>query len=209
MEFLIFLLLLFCAFMAYKIWESQKSSNTCKNNQNKPYSSDELRIENVTGGGVIRLTGIGPDMEEFDLKVIAKHTYRQGESTWYELECDKGSEEKVWIDMEEDDSIELAVSLRKLKLRDIGITAEDLIRMDDNEDGSFTFEGVKYYMEDSDRAVFYRYNEDKNAEKFYYWDFESKDGKHFITVEKWSDGSYDVTYSEPIKLSQITVYNIK
>jgi len=155
------------------------------------------------------LTGIGPDLDEFDLKVIAKHTYRQGESSWYELECDKGSEEKVWIDMEEDDELELAISLKKLILDDLGITRKDLVKMDDDERGSFEFEGQKYHLDDSDNAVFYRYNDDKNAERFYYWDFEAKDGKHFIGIEKWSDNSYDVYYSEAIKPSQVTVYSIK
>lgn len=209
MELIIVGLLGFCAVIGYKIWEntaSLKKSNE-QNAKAHPYSKDELRMENVGAGAVLHLTGIGSEMEEFDLKVISKHTYRQGESSWYELECDRG-EEKVWIDMEEDDELELGISLRKLKLNDIGLKKADLEKMDDDEEGSFEFEGRKYWLEDSDEAVFYRYSDDKNAEMFYYWDFESKDGKHFISVECWSDGSYDVTYSEPIKLSQVTVYSL-
>ena len=202
--------LLICAGIAYYFW-----TNANRNKQEqleaakpfKPYKKDELRIENAGPGAVIHLTGIGPEMDEFDIKVIAKHTYHHGESSWYELECDKGSE-KVWIDMEEDDELELSVTLRHLKLRELGISKDDLDRMDDEEEGNFDFEGNKYYLEDSDPAVFYRYSDDKNAEKFYYWDFEAEAGDKFIGVEKWSDGSYDVAYSEKIKPSQITVYSL-
>ena len=203
---IIFLILLVIAGIAgYHFWQLKKLE---AKNLPKPYEKDEIRIENVGPGGVIRLTGIGKDMEEFDLKVISKHTYRQIESTWYELECDKG-EEKIWIDMEEDDELELAVGLRKLKLRDLSITKQDLIRFDDDEEGSFEFEGDKYYLEDSDAAVFYRHSNDKEADKLYYWDFETEDGKKYIGIEKWSNNSYDITYSEPIRSSQVTVYTLK
>ena len=206
MTFIITIIIVIILGMAgYHFWQLKQRE---AKNLPKPYAKDELRIENVGPGGVIHLTGIGKDMEDFDLKVISKHTYRQVESTWYELECDKG-EEKIWIDMEEDDELELAIGLRKLKLRDLNITKEDLIRFDDDEEGHFEFEGDKYYLEDSDAAVFYRHSHDKEAEKLYYWDFETEDGKKYIGIEKWSDNSYNVTYSEPIRSSQVTVYTLK
>ncbi|HBK80684.1 MAG TPA: hypothetical protein DDZ83_13600 [Nitrospinae bacterium] len=204
------ILLIACGALGFYFWKNRVRARRKQLEAQAPlksYAKDELRIENVGPGAVIHLTGIGPDMDEFDLKVIAKHTYRQGESNWYELECDKGSE-NVWIDMEEDDELELAVTLRKLKLRDIGIDKDDLTRMDDDEEGKFEFEGDTYWLEDSDAAVFYRYSDDKNAENFYYWDFEVESGKKSIGVEKWSNGSYDVGYHEAIKLSQVTIYSL-
>lgn len=206
-------LLMFIAVVgiAFYLWKMSKKNDTSSTKQQiatpKPYSKDELRMENVGAGGVIHLTGIGPDLEEFDLKVISKHTYRQGESTWYELECDKGSS-KVWIDMEEDDELELSICLRKLKLREIGISKGDLEKFDDDEEGSFEFEGDKYWLEDSDEAVFYRHSSDKEAERFYYWDFESEKGGRFIGIERWSNGSYDVSLSEAIKPSQVSVFSL-
>lgn len=206
-------LLMFIAVVgiAFYLWKMGKKDDTSSANHqiatSKPYSKDELRMENVGAGGVIHLTGIGPNLEEFDLKVISKHTYRQGESTWYELECDKGSS-KVWIDMEEDDELELSICLRKLKLREIGISKGDLEKFDDEEEGSFEFEGDKYWLEDSDEAVFYRHSSDKEAERFYYWDFESEKGGRFIGIERWSNGSYDVSLSEAIKPSQVSVFSL-
>lgn len=210
MEFTTILLLVVIGGLGFYFWKHQQQAQQQllqAKQPFKPYGKDELRIENVGPGAVIHLTGIGSSMEDFDLKVIAKHTYREGESSWYELECDKGTD-KVWIDMEEDDELELAISLRMLKLRELGLTKDDLDEMDDDEEGKFEFEGQTYWLEDSDSAVFYRYSDDKNAEKFYYWDFEAESGDKFIGVEKWSDGSYDVSYSEKIKPAQVTVYSL-
>jgi len=208
MDLLTILIIVGVGGACFYFWQNQQKQKPTENKPLRPFGSEELRIENVGPGAVIHLTGIGKEMEDFDLKVISKHTYRQGESSWYEFECDKG-EEKVWLDMEEDDEIELAVGLRKLKLRELTITKEDLVRFDEKEEGSFEFEGRKYWLEDSDSAVFYRHSNDKEAEKFYYWDFEDDSGKNYIGIEKWSDGSYDITYSEAIKPSQLTVYSIR
>lgn len=174
----------------------------------KPYGSEELRIENVGSGGVLHLRGVGPDMEDFDLKVLAKHSYGQGSSRWYELECDKGAE-KAWVEIEEDDELELSIGLKKLKLTDIGVGKKELAKMDDDEEGSITYNGIKFNYEDSDSAVFYKYGDEDNGERFYFWDFESDDEEKFISVEKWEDGSFDVSYSEAIKPSQVTVYSLK
>lgn len=212
MDFLILVLLVGMGVAAYFFWKQQSSAGkttekTLPKHETKPYSPDELRMENVKAGGVLQLRGVGKDMEDFDVKVVSKHTYRQGESSWYELECDKG-DDKVWISLEEDDDLEMSISMRKLKLRDLGIKKDDLMRFDEAEEGSFHFEDRKYWLEDSDAAVFYRHSADKEAEQFYYWEFEDEKSQSFISVEKWSDGSYDVTYSEPVKASQITVYSL-
>jgi hypothetical protein len=208
-EFFTFILLIAVAAGIFFFFKNQQNAAAqAKPKRLKPYGEDELRIENVEGGAVIHLSSIGKEMEDFDLKVVAKHTYRQGESSWYELECDRG-EDKVWIDMEEDDELELAICLKKLKLRDVPVSKEDLVKMDDDEEGQIQYDGTTFYLDDSDSAVFYRYSDDKNADKFYYWDFEADSGDKFIGIEQWSNGDYDVSYSEKIRPSQVTVYSLK
>lgn len=172
------------------------------------YSKDDLRIENVEAGGLIHISGIGPELDEFDVSILAKHLYREGGSSWFELEgeSEKG---KVWIDLEVDDDLELAITLEKLKLRDIGLSKKDLDGIDDDEEGELSYKGVKYYYEDSDEATYYKYGNETEGERFYYWEFENDDSDKFIGIEKWSDGTYDVSYSEPIKSHQVTVYSLK
>lgn len=207
MSFVVLLLLVITGGIGYLIFKQNQTALPAKKEPKRLYSKTDLRIENVGPGGVVKLTSVGPDMEDFDVNIVSKHTYHEGEYTWYELEGDRG-DDKVWIDMEEDDDLELSIVLKKLKLRDLNVSKSDLERFDDDEKGNFTYEGEKFYYEDSDRAVFYRHSDDKNAESFYYWDFENDDGNKYISFEKWSDGSIEASYSVPIKPSQLTVYSI-
>lgn len=207
MSFVILLLLIGGGLYLFYMWNSSKKLEEKKVEDSAPYAKDELRIENVGPGGVIHLDNIGSDMEDFDVNVIAKHVYREGGDTWYELEGDRGTE-KVWIELEEDDELEIAITLKKLKLSDINIGKSDLERIDDKESGQIIYEGQKYSYEDSGSAEFLRYGEEKNKVRFYYWDFEAEDGKHFIGVERWENKSYEVSYSEAIKTSQIKVYSV-
>ena len=172
-----------------------------------PYGENALRIENVGPGGMIHLSGIGSEMEEFDVTILAKHLYREGNAEWYELEGESPSG-KVWIDLEEDDTLELAITLKKLKLRDVGLTKGRLREIDDEEEGEIVYQGETYVYEDSDEATFYRYGDRSNGERFYYWDFENNAGDRFIGVERWADGAYEVSYSEAIQPHQVTVYSL-
>jgi len=192
--------------MNQKKAQSSKSRETSA--PSPAYSKDELRIENVAAGGMIHVSGIGPEMDEFDVTILAKHLYREGGSYWYELEGESG-QGKVWIDLEEDDDLALAITLKKMKLRDVGLSKSQLKQVDENEKGELRYEGETFYYEDSDDATFYKNGDESRGEPFYYWDFENDAGDKFIGVERWDDGSYEVSYSEPIQSHQVTVYSLK
>ena len=143
---------------------------------------DALHIVNVDKGGVFQLRGVGKNMEDMTLKVMSKHLYQQGDYYWWELECDKGHGEKVWVEVEDDDDTVVSVVLAKPKFYEISATKDDLVKIDDEEDGFITYDKVKYRYEDSDEAIFYRHCDDSKPEKFYYWDFVN--GNHSVSVEK-------------------------
>jgi hypothetical protein len=134
--------------------------------------------------------------------------YRQGGFKWHELECSAG-DEKFWIEVEKDDELEISITLRKLKLSDLGVSKSELEKIDDTEEGTIDYDGTQYEYEDSGKAEFLRDGNTDDAEEFYFWDFESEDEQHFLSVEKWSDGSFEASYSEPLKASQISVFSLK
>lgn len=208
----IILMLVICAVMMVVMKKKKSAASNADGQRKAPvplgYSKDDLRIENVRAGGMIQISGIGPNLDEFDVNIIAKHLYRQGGTRWYELEGES-TQGKVWIGLEEDDELELTISLKKMKLRDIGLTKNDLERIDNEEKGQFSYEGETYFYEDSDEAIFYKHGSESEGETFDYWDFENKAGNKFIGVELWDDGGYDVSYSEPIASHQITVFSLK
>lgn len=168
---------------------------------------DALHITNVDKGGVFKLTGVGEYSQELNLKVLAKHLYREGDFYWWELECDKGDGEKVWVEVEDDDETVVSIVLKKLTLKDINMTKSQLEKIDDEEYGRVKYDGMTYNYAESDEAIFYRFCDDKRPEKLYYWDF--KCGNYSVSVEKWSDNEFQVFYSQIMKPAQVIVYSNK
>lgn len=169
----------------------------------------DLIIQNVGPGGVIRLENIGPELDTYDVTILTRHLYRQGRSsTWVELEGDRGEGEKLWLTIEEDDGLDLTLGTRKLRLDELGVTLPTLRQMDEDETGTLQFEGKRFHLTDSDRAVFYRHADMDAAESFYYWEFATDDAQQFISVERWEDGSFDITYGIALRPGQVTVYSL-
>ncbi len=195
--------------VGYVIWRANQKSpgeGSSQPDRTKAISSDPV-IENVRPGGLFSIRSFGEDMEDLDVSVLNRHLYKEGRYEWIELEGEtaKGT---VWVTVEIDDEKEISVTLRKTELDEIGVSKSDLKRMDDDEAGSFHYEGVDYKYDESDEAVFYRNSDLNDAESFYYWEFKPKGGGVFITVERWEDGSYQCHFSQPVRESQITVYSV-
>lgn len=191
--------LVLAVILAILFW---KRNSDLKNNIYK-IPEDTLHIVNVDKGGVFQLRGVGENMEDMTLKVMTKHLYQEGDFYWYEFECDKGDGEKVWVEVEDDDDTIVSVVLEKIKFYDISATKEDLVHIDDEEEGSVYYKNVKYDYEESGGATFYRFCDDKKPENFYYWDFVN--GNHSISVEKWGENDYEVFYCQIMKPNQVTV----
>ena len=201
------LFLILGALIAWAIFMRNKS---LKENINK-VPEQALHVTNLGWGGVFELRGVGDDYKDMTLKVLAKHLYQQGDFSWYELECDNGTDEKVWVEVEDDDETTVSVVLEKLKLSDIQygyggrgpISPIQLDEIDDNESGSVSYKNRTYSYTDSDKATFYRFCDSTKAEPLYYWDFEN--GNKSLSIEKWGDSEYQVFLCQKMRPSQITV----
>ena len=207
MEIILVFIVLAIAALIYMFW---KSKQTKKAGLPDPATGNqELHLENVREGGVIKLINVGKNMDEYDVKITARHVYRSDAGEWHELEGDSGTD-KVWISLEEDDGLDVSLTLRKLKFRDLDIMRNDLDDMDEKGKGKFVFEGKTYHYESSQEASFFKNGNvaDTNEEFFYYWEFESDDEQSHITIEEWRDKSIEVTLSYPMKESQVQVYSL-
>ena len=173
-----------------------------KENINK-VPQEALHIVNVEKGGVIELRGVGDTCKNMTLNVLAKHLYQEGDFSWFELECDKGVDDKVWVEVEDDDETVVSVVLKKMKVSDINTTKNELDEIDYNEAGSISYKRKQFNYVDSGDAVFYRFCDDTKAEKLYYWDFVN--GNEILSVEKWGERDYEVFLSQKMRPSQVTV----
>ena len=169
------------------------------------YGADELRIENVHAGGVLRVASFDSAGRDLDVMIVARHVYSEGSYEWFELE---GNSEfgTIWLTVEEDDETEVSVCLRRFSLDDLGVTRRQLDKFDDEERGTFLFEDSEYRYRDSGEATFFRDGDPARAERFHYWEFETRDGKSQISVEQWADDSTEVHLSQPVQTGRITVY---
>ena len=188
---------------------AKRNADIKKHNLNK-YDENELIIQNVQKGGVIKLTNIDGQTEDLDLKVVSKNLYLEGDYSWYELECINANGEKFWIDVDDDDELIVSVVIGKPTLSELKFSSS-LDNIDENEFGSVTYKGKKYSYIDSGDAIFHKYCDDRRREKLYYYDF--KNGNYMISVEKWknANGASDTEYfiSQILKPSTITVYSTK
>lgn len=137
--------------------------------------------------------------------VTEKSLYREGKWTWHELHLlDLVTGGQIFLEYEQDDRLEAAVwNSGDLTLSDLGLTAKKLDVFDDDEEGSFMYDGVTFAYEESDRA-FWKKGSDDEEIPFYYWDFAEKKGKRLVSVEKWDDGSFDVSTGTEIDPRSVT-----
>lgn len=204
MDFIIIVLLLVVLVAGFLWWRSKQNATTSVSKA----QPDALILENVDVGGVLHVSLMEEPYLDYKLVITGKNKYQEGKYQWFEIVGDNGGE-RVSIEYERDDELEVSLQIERPKLRELSITKDDLAHFDDEEDGSFSYKGITFYYEDSGEAVFYRNCDPGDTEKCYYWDFESKDGKHLIGCEMWSDGSVEVTYSISVKETNIEVLSLK
>lgn len=171
----------------------------------KAAKSQQLTIDNVGIGGMVNLKNIGLEMLEFDAQVTAKNLYKSGSERWYELVLDRGSD-KVYLSIEQDDELELSLTLKALSLDLIGLSKNDLNNLRPNEDFLIQFEGAAYRLDSAGSATFCKNGNELEPEPFQYWEFMGEEGQS-ISVERWEDGSCDVNFAVQVDPSQLTVYS--
>jgi len=158
------------------------------------------------GGKTYHVKEVG-SYQEFDEKYI-----KASGRPWFELKLfciDTG--ETVNLEWEEDDEIEVSMTLKELKFSDLrddegkAIDEDDLDQIADEEDGIF-FGGKKFEYKDDYAAKYYRNGVMERGDQVYMYEFEAQDGTS-LAVEEWQSGG-----KEEYKLylsSQIDVNNIE
>ena len=203
LNFLIIVALIAGCFFIYTLLKQQKDSTN--DSGSRESSESNHTIQTVGVGGVISLRGVGDKIEDLELIVIARHEYEEDGFFWHELECESGAE-KFWIEIEDDDELTVSLTIRKMKMSEAGLSADQVQEIEEHDEGTIMFEGRSFEYEECGQAHFYRNGNRSSRETFHYWDFESEDELHFLTVERWGASSYEVHYSEQLRPSQISIF---
>lgn len=168
----------------------------------------QLSIKDARIGDTVSLRGHGDDYEDADVRIERIHRYDADGDEWFEL-VGRYKGRVVFIEWYEDDLLEVSAAIRPqtLRLQDLGLTEDDLVRFDDqgSTQNSFEFDGRFWQYEDSYEAVFY---EDKRGggEGFYCWDFAEEDGEGLLSIEKWEGEDFEACPAVHVAPGDVTVY---
>ncbi len=166
----------------------------------------------VRAGGVLRLPGFGRNTLGVETYVHQRHRYADvdfPERPWFELVCDQAGRDLLveWVR----DGGELFVTAgyedENPTLADLGLTEEDLIRFDEDQRGSFTWDGVTWSFELARETDWFE-NDGRQKESFYRWEFHDADDKRWITIEKWAgENRFPVYHLWSIDADKVEVYD--
>jgi hypothetical protein len=156
-------------------------------------SRDRYRhgIEGVGLGDYVRLSG-----ELYRVETVSE--YREKASSWYELELfGLTSGTTTHLEWEKDDEVEVTVNGPELSLAEIGVTADQVEAMSEEERGSISYDGRTYHYDDDYGAVYQRggSTDDDSEEKVYFYDFETRDERYCLAIEEWGDANSGYEYA--------------
>ena len=199
MQIVIVVLLAGIGFYAYRAWASQNTSNESGTHS----SSGPTSITQARQGAVLSLPPHGDTLGDLDVTVTARHLYRENGFDWHELECDSGHA-TVWVEIEQDDELEVSASIKRLRLDEIGLDAE---RLGGLASGTEVMHGDRrFYYTEKGEATFFADADTSRPEPFEYWDFEGDDERHDLGVERWGD-DYRAYLSERLDTNRIKIYS--
>ncbi|MBT6120115.1 DUF4178 domain-containing protein [bacterium] len=181
-------------------------SKVFSSNQNE--NKESLSIENVEKGGVIGVSSVGASLDNFDIHIKTKHTFKRGSRSWSQLEGDTG-ESTVWIFFDDQNFSYLSLSLKKIQLCDLHLSIEDLSYMVNIGKSEIVYNSKTYFYEWGGTAFCYQDGLEENFERLSYWKFRTQNESYCITIEKWDSGGVDVYLSESLSFSSVTVYKVK
>lgn len=207
LDLVIVALLAGVGYVGYRAWRKSQATAGTNTTATKTPSVSDARMTDVRPGAVVHLRHIGVDMRETDVEITARHTYKQGHYQWWELEGETG-DGTVWLDVEEDDELEVSLSLERLALEDVGLTAAALDDMATNGKGELTHGDERWRLLEANQATFCRNGDDARAEPLQYWDFEAEQGEYDLAVERWDNGDHSVYRMQTLKPSQIKIYSL-
>lgn len=170
----------------------------------KPLPKSErlkFSIKDVQKSGYIELDGNTYFVDDVN-------RYTDSSSEWFELVLISLVDGlQVYLEWEQDDTLEVFLYEENLKLRNIGLSPALLKDMDDdpNEDAEYpiSHRGHTLYYEDSGDAKFFHGNKG-DGESYYFWDFFDDDETVCVGVECW-DGEYEASYGKAVNPNNIEV----
>ena len=183
-----------------------------KKKQTKPTESIEaltdLRVTDAQVGDSISISGAGDDYEDLDFDVDRKHRYDSGGDESFELSgLYRGR--RSFLEVSQDDQISVVLYAGNVKpeLHDLGLSEEDLTRMDENQDRAEVceYDGRRWNFQESGEVNFFR-EAGSTGEGFYSWEFREESGAGVLSVQKWEGEPFEVSLGRVVNADDVHVF---
>ncbi|RYG22584.1 DUF4178 domain-containing protein [bacterium] len=111
---------------------------------------------------------------------------------------------RLSLAIESGDELRIDLQVDRLRLSELGLDNGDLARMDDEEEGAFTFQGRRFEYADSGDA---KLVSEEGEQPLYYWDFDATDGSHRISVERY-DAAPEVYLMRRVSPQKLEAFSV-
>lgn len=206
------LLFIFLAVVLWFVLKKKKEIETDETKEKMSYLPENATIKDVKAGGVISISGFTEDFQDLDFIVKTVNRYERGSSKWYEL-VGNAEGKKLFLEWEEDDG-ELFITAtstdKGFPLSDIGLSEDELIRMDEeaSDENFVEYKDEKYFYDGSGEVLFYE-NNIGAGEGYYSWDFINEEETKVLSVERWEDEPFEVFTGKVIDADHVDIYKVK
>lgn len=159
-------------------------------------------------GDALVIPGLGDNFTDLQVTVDLRNRYEYGGEKWFEL-SGRYKGRRVFVEVENDDDIVVLVNLANedITLANLGITEEDLVRMDESHDKSqsFSYLGSQWRFDWSGEIRYFK-GDAGSGEGYYNWDFNEQGGRRVLSVEKWEGEPFEVILSHRVNADDVQVF---
>ena len=171
-------------------------------------SLTDLRVTDAKVGDSISIGGGGDDYEDLDFDVDRKHRYESGGDESFELSgIYRGR--RLFLEVSEDDQTSVVLNTGKTKpeLHDLGLSEDDLTRMDGNQDRAefCAYDGSRWNFQESGEVQIFQ-EAGSPGETFYGWEFREEGGARVLSVQKWEGEPFEVSMGQVINPDEVHVF---
>ena len=170
-----------------------------KKNDQPKYDATNIQITDLDFGYIFDY-----DSNSWEVQAVYEYDWGDGFST-KEFKISNGSTTQ-YLSVEDDDELDLSLS-KKVNIHSIDPTIVDHIKRFESAPKTINYQNNTYYLEEESPGYFKELSP-KNAsnndwQELITWDYS--DGKgHCITIEQWSETSFDASIGHQIKPFEIT-----
>ncbi|MDP6625217.1 MAG: DUF4178 domain-containing protein [Nitrospinota bacterium] len=142
---------------------------------------------------------------DYDMKTwsVTAHNKCEWSEGMYSDEWELSSgEEVLYLEREDDDEVMWTLT-KKISIAEVGKGIPAYVKEHEDPPEEITCREKKYHLEDSCGGRFHKDGKD-SYDEFIAWDYEDESEEYVLTIEQWSETSFEAAYGKYVEEYQFT-----